>query len=124
MSEQANMRGFTFFFNYYTAISQSGISLEEQAKAYNAICAYVFFGEEPKCDGAGSLVVNLLKPSLNISIKNAENGRKRNGKEAKQKRNVSQTEAKRKRTEAKRKRTGVWLSNRFHSLSIRPFLKK
>ena len=96
MSEQANMRGFTFFFNYYTAISQSGISLEEQAKAYNAICAYVFFGEEPKCDGAGSLVVNLLKPSLNISIKNAENGRKRNGKEAKQKPNESQTKARQK----------------------------
>ena len=96
MSEQPNMRGFTFFFNYYTAISQSGISLEEQAKAYNAICAYVFFGEEPKCDGAGSLVVNLLKPSLNISIKNAENGRKRNGKEAKRKRNRSETEARQK----------------------------
>ena len=79
MSEQANMRGFTFFFNYYTAISQSGISLEEQAKAYNAICAYVFFGEEPKCDGAGSLVVNLLKPSLDRAIRNVKNRKKQNG---------------------------------------------
>ena len=79
MSEQANMRSFTFFFNYYMAIAQSGISLEEQAKAYNAICAYVFFGEEPKCDGAGSLVVNLLKPSLDRAIRNVKNRRKPNG---------------------------------------------
>ena len=75
MSEQANMRGFTFFFNYYTAISQSGISLEEQAKAYNAICAYVFFGEEPKPDGAAKLVVDLIRPSLDKSITNSRNRR-------------------------------------------------
>lgn len=77
MSEQANVRSFTFFFDYYKAISLSGMPLEEQAKAYKAIGDYVFFGKEPKCDGIGSLVVGLLRASLDRSKAQAANAKKR-----------------------------------------------
>ena len=104
MSEQANVRGFTFFLDYYTAIAQSGIPLEEQAKAYNAICAYVFFGEEPKRDGVGSLVVELVRSSLDKSITNARNRRKK-GEKTTEEENEKETETNGKETETNGKET-------------------
>lgn len=72
------MNGFTFFQNYFDAISdeENGLSEEEQGRLYNAIFAYMFRNEEPNLKGACKMAFNLIKPSLDRSKQNGNNGGK------------------------------------------------
>ena len=84
------MNGFTFFRNYYEAITDpdNELSEEEQGRLYNAIFSYVFEGKEPELKGACRLAFNLIRPSLDTSKVRGEAG-----KTTKQKTNENQTEA-------------------------------
>lgn len=70
------MNGFTFFKNYYEAISdpENELSEEEQGRLYNAIFAYMFKDEEPSLKGACKMAFNLIRPSLDKSKRNGKNG--------------------------------------------------
>lgn len=70
------MNGFTFFKNYYEAISdpENELSEEEQGRLYNAIFAYMFDDEEPSLKGACKMAFNLIRPSLDKSKRNGKNG--------------------------------------------------
>ncbi len=63
------MNGFTFFENYYKAISDpdNGLTEEEQGRLYNAIFSYMFNGVEPELKGACRMAFQLIKPSLDLS---------------------------------------------------------
>lgn len=69
------MTGFTFFENYYEAISdkENGLTEEEQGRLYNAMFAYMFRNEEPTLTGACRMAFNLIKPSLDRSKRNGIN---------------------------------------------------
>ena len=69
------MNGFTFFKNYYEAISdpENELSEEEQGRLYNAIFAYMFEDEEPSLKGACKMAFNLIRPSLDKSKRNGKN---------------------------------------------------
>lgn len=72
------MNGFTFFENYYKAISDSnnGLTEEEQGRLYNAIFSYMFDGVEPELKGACRMAFQLIKPSLDLSKVRSEAKRK------------------------------------------------
>lgn len=56
------MNGFTFFRNYYEAITDpdNGLTEEEQGRVYNAIFSYVFDGVEPDLKGTCRFVYNTV----------------------------------------------------------------
>ena len=63
------VNGFTFFKNYYDAITDpdNGLTAEEQGELYNAIFAYMFEDILPSLKGACRMAFNLIKPSLDKS---------------------------------------------------------
>ena len=63
------VNGFTFFKNYYDAITDpdNGLTAEEQGELYNAIFAYMFEDVLPSLKGACRMAFNLIKPSLDKS---------------------------------------------------------
>lgn len=73
------MTGFTFFQNYYEAISdeENGLTEEDQGRFYNAIFSYMFNDEDPSLKGACKLAFNLIKPSLDLS-KTRSNAKNKN----------------------------------------------
>lgn len=64
------VNGFTFFKNYYDAITDpdNGLTAEEQGELYNAIFAYMFEDVLPSLKGACRMAFNLIKPSLDKSL--------------------------------------------------------
>ena len=85
---------FTFYESFFKAVSRIRNS-EDRASAYDAICAYALYGEEPNMDtlpDTAAIAFDLIKPNLDSSRKKAENGKK--GGEKKQV--ASKPEAKRK----------------------------
>lgn len=88
------MTGFTFFQNYYDAISDedNGLTEEEQGRLYNAIFAYMFRDEEPNLKGACKLAFNLIKPSLELS-KVRSNAKNKNQNADEENQNETKTES-------------------------------
>lgn len=82
--------GFVFYGSFYDALSDLPDDIRVQA--YDAICKYALFGEEPDCGGVVRTVYKLVKPQIDANNKRREAGRK--GGQANGKQAVSKTEAK------------------------------
>ena len=66
--------GFVFYESFYDAISD--LTLQQQAKMYNAICRYALYGEEPELKGSLSTVFKLIRPQIDANTRRYENGKK------------------------------------------------
>lgn len=95
-----NRTQFTFYESFFKAVSRIKDDAE-RASAYDAICAYALYGEEPgdELPVASAIVFELTKPNLDSARRKANSGKR--GGESKQ--TESKTEAKNKQNEAKRK---------------------
>lgn len=88
------MRDSTIFYrSFYESIQE--LTLESQAKIYNAIFNYSLNGQTSELSGIESAIFTLIKPQLDANNKRYENGKKQKASktEAKQKQKVSKTEA-------------------------------
>lgn len=68
------MRNLIFYGSYYEAIKE--LPDEEQGKVYKAIIDYGMTKSEPDLSGISRAIFVLIKPTLDASIKNYENGKK------------------------------------------------
>lgn len=68
------MRNLIFYASYYEAIKE--LPDEEQGKVYKAIIDYAMMKIEPDLSGIAKAIFVLIKPTLDASIKNYENGKK------------------------------------------------
>ena len=96
-----NRTQFTFYESFFKAISRIR-KAADRAAAYDAICAYALYGEEPDMErlaDASAIAFELSKPNLDASRKKAKSGKKggANGKQTE-----SKTEANGKQTESKK----------------------
>ena len=66
--------GFTFYGNYYEAITQ-GLGEDEQGEVYKAIMDYAFAEKMPKLTGAALMAFKLIQPTIDASIKRREASR-------------------------------------------------
>lgn len=68
---------FTFYESFYKAVKRIK-DPESRAQAYDAICAYALYGQEPNLDSFSdfsAIAFELVKPNLDSSRKKAENGK-------------------------------------------------
>lgn len=97
---------FTFYESFFRALSHIR-SAESKAEAYDAICRYALYGDEPNIDEiseTAAMVFELVKPNLDASRRKAEIG-KTGGAKSKTEAKPSKTEAngsKPKQTESKK----------------------
>ena len=65
----AGVKGFTFWENYYTTISdpENGLSEEEKGQLYKALIEYIFAGTKPEFKGITRAIFSALLPSLDLS---------------------------------------------------------
>lgn len=92
---------FTFYESFYRALSLMR-SAESKAEAYDAICRYALYGDEPNVDEiseTAAMVFELVKPNLDASRRKAESG-KTGGARSKSEAN----ESKPKQTESKKEK--------------------
>lgn len=85
---------FTFYESFYKAVKRIK-DPESRAQAYDAICAYALYGQEPNLDSFSdfsAIAFELIKPNLDSSRKKAENGKSGGSK----KQNKSKKEANKK----------------------------
>lgn len=68
------MRNLIFYGSYYEAIKE--LPESEQGKVYKAIMDYAMEKIEPKLVGIPKAIFTLIRPTLDASIKNYENGKK------------------------------------------------
>lgn len=68
------MRNLIFYASYYEAIKE--LPDEEQGRVYKAIIDYAMMKIEPDLSGIAKAIFVLIKPTLDASIKNYENGKK------------------------------------------------
>lgn len=69
---------FTFYESFYRAVHRIK-KKSDRADAYDAICAYALYGDEPDLGAlsdAAAIAFELSKPNLDASRKKAENGRR------------------------------------------------
>lgn len=93
---------FTFYESFFKAISRIKKDAD-RCKAYDAICSYALYGNEPDMDtlpDAAAIAFELSKPNLDSSRRKAENGK--NGGSKKQ--TASKTEANEKQTASKKEK--------------------
>lgn len=83
-----------FYRSFYEAICQ--LTPEIQAEVYNAIFSYSLDFIDPKLSGMSKTIWLLIKPQLDANIRKFHNG-----KQPKQKQEISKTEAKQKQTISK-----------------------
>lgn len=110
---------FTFYESFYKAAHRIR-KKSDRADAYDAICAYALYGEEPDLGAlpdAVAIAFELSKPNLDASRKKAENGRRARAKAAEQtgskpEANSEQTEANRKQTVSKPEQAGSKRENK------------
>lgn len=109
----AEVKGFTFWENYYITISDpdNGLSDDERGQLYKAIVEFIFDGRKPTFKGTLRAIFSALLPSLEKSktrsisgsrrgIKNTTNYEQTESKPtAKRKQNASKTQAKDEQTE-------------------------
>lgn len=68
---------FTFYESFFKAVKRIK-DPEARAQAYDAICAYALYGNEPEIDDlpdCAAIAFELIKPNLDSSRKKAENGK-------------------------------------------------
>ena len=92
---------FTFYRSFFEAIRE--LNPDEQAAAYNAICAYALDGEITELFGPAKAVFLLAKPNLDNSRRKSENGKKGGESEANDKQTGSKRQANDKQNESKKK---------------------
>lgn len=68
------MKNLVFYGSFHEAVKELPDS--EQGKVYKAIIDYAFEQKMPNLSGVAKAIFVLIKPSLDTSIKNFENGRK------------------------------------------------
>ena len=95
---------FTFYESFFKAVSRIK-KKADKADAYDMICAYALYQEEPDLDSASDAVAiafELLRPVLDKAKERSESGKKGGSKpEANAKQTVSKPEANRKQTVSK-----------------------
>ena len=67
---------FTFYESFYKAVKMIK-NPDARAQAYDIICAYALYGEEPNMDllqDFAAIAFELIKPNLDSSRRKAENG--------------------------------------------------
>ena len=108
----AGVKGFTFWENYYTTISdpENGLSEEEKGQLYKALIEYIFAGTKPEFKGITRAIFSALLPSLDLSktrSKSRQNGKKtetnenqiQNKKQSKRNQNSKKTKTNENQTE-------------------------
>ena len=111
------MEGFTFFKSYLDQIEK--VPEEHRLAAYEAICRYAIYGEEPDFSDGSAIFADLIftgaRPTLDATIRKIENGRaggRGNKKQAEstdaepEKQTESKEKANEKQTESKPKANG------------------
>lgn len=68
------MRNLIFYGSYYEAIKE--LPASEQGKVYKAVIDYAMDQIEPDLTGVAKAIFVLIRPTLDASIKNYENGKK------------------------------------------------
>lgn len=86
------MKGFTFWENYYTVISDpdNGLSDDEKGQLYKALIEYIFDGRKPELKGVTRAIFSALLPSLDLSKTRSKSKRRK----IKTKTNANQNEIK------------------------------
>ena len=91
--------GFVFYGSFMKAIST--LPDEERLQAYDAICKYALYDEEPTCTGAALGMFYMAQPQIDANRRRRENGEKggrpkasKNQTETKQKPNENREETK------------------------------
>lgn len=98
---------FTFYDSFFKAISRIK-KKADRADAYDAICAYALYGEEPDLEtmsDSAAIAFELSKPNLDASRRKAQNGSKGGSTrqtESKSEANDKQTESKNKKEDKKK----------------------
>lgn len=98
---------FTFYDSFFKAISRIK-KKADRADAYDAICAYALYGEEPDLEtmsDSAAIAFELSKPNLDASRRKAQNGSKGGSSrqtESKSEANDKQTESKNKKEDKKK----------------------
>ena len=97
------MEGFTFFKSYLDQIEK--VPEEHRLAAYEAICRYAIYGEEPDFSDGTALFADLIftgaRPTLDAAIRKSENGKA--GGRGNKKQTESTAEESEKQTESKPK---------------------
>lgn len=91
--------GFVFYESFYDALSD--LPDDVRVIAYDSICRYALYGEEPDCSGVVKTVFKLVRPQIDANNKRREAGRK--GGQADRKQNGSKPEANESKQEANMK---------------------
>ena len=95
----AGVKGFTFWENYYTTISdpENGLSEEEKGQLYKALIEYIFAGTKPEFKGITRAIFSALLPSLDLSKTRSMS--RQNGKKTETNENQNQNKPKSKRNQ-------------------------
>ncbi len=95
----AGVKGFTFWENYYTTISdpENGLSEDEKGQLYKALIEYVFDGRKPDFKGITRAIFSALLPSLDLSKTRSQS--RQNGKKTETNENQNQNKSKSKRNQ-------------------------
>lgn len=95
----AGVKGFTFWENYYTTISdpENGLSEEEKGQLYKALIEYIFDGRKPEFKGVTRAIFSALLPSLDLSKVRSQS--RQNGKKTETNENQNQIKPKSKRNQ-------------------------
>lgn len=86
---------FTFYSSFASALSRIRTK-EDRCDAYDAICNYALYGDEPDMDAlsdAAAIAFELIKPVLDTSKRKAESGKRGGKAEANSKQSESKDEA-------------------------------
>lgn len=99
----AGVKGFTFWENYYTTISDpdNELSDEEKGQLYKAIIEYIFDGRKPEFKGVTRAIFSALLPSLDLSKTRSQS--RQSGKKTETTENQNQNKRKSKRNQNEKK---------------------
>lgn len=77
MAEREGRTQFTFYESFFKSVARIR-KAEDRAAAYDTICAYALYGQEPDLDAlpdAAAVVFELARPNLDASRRKAKNGK-------------------------------------------------
>ena len=106
MSGEVQRTQFTFYESFFRAVRRIR-NAADRAAAYDVLCAYALYGEEPDLDAlpdAVAIAFEVAKPNLDASRRKASSGR-HGGEASKPKQTGSKPEANGSKPEANRKQT-------------------